>query len=35
MALLRLDFKPEATEDAWRRILAFFGQYLGSPPDAA
>jgi carboxymethylenebutenolidase len=35
MALLRLDFKPEATEDAWRRILTFFGQYLGSPPDAA
>jgi dienelactone hydrolase len=27
-ALARLDFKPEATEDAWQRILAFFDQYL-------
>jgi carboxymethylenebutenolidase len=26
--LARLDFKPEATQDAWRRIFAFFGQYL-------
>ncbi len=26
--LARMDFKPEATEDAWQRILAFFGQYL-------
>ena len=29
-ALARLDFKPEAAQDAWRRILAFFGEYLGS-----
>jgi carboxymethylenebutenolidase len=27
-ALARLDFKPEAAEDAWQRILAFFDQYL-------
>jgi carboxymethylenebutenolidase len=27
-ALARLDFKPEATQDAWRRIFAFFGEYL-------
>lgn len=26
--LTRLDYNPEAAEDAWRRILAFFGQYL-------
>jgi carboxymethylenebutenolidase len=26
--LARLDYNPEAAEDAWRRILAFFGQYL-------
>jgi carboxymethylenebutenolidase len=26
--LARLDYKPEDAEDAWRRILAFFGQYL-------
>jgi carboxymethylenebutenolidase len=26
--LARLDFKPEATQDAWRRIFAFFGRYL-------
>jgi dienelactone hydrolase len=29
-ALARLDFKPEAAQDAWRRILAFFGEHLGS-----
>ena len=23
-----VDFKPEATQDAWRRIFAFFSQYL-------
>lgn len=28
MALLRLDFKPEATADAWQRILGFFGEHL-------
>jgi len=27
-ALARMDFKPEAAQDAWQRILAFFGQYL-------
>ena len=27
-ALARLDFKPEAAQDAWQRIFAFFGQYL-------
>jgi carboxymethylenebutenolidase len=27
-ALARLDYKPEAADDAWRRILAFFGTYL-------
>jgi carboxymethylenebutenolidase len=27
-ALARLDFNPEATQDAWRRIFAFFGEYL-------
>jgi carboxymethylenebutenolidase len=26
--LARLDYNPEAAEDAWRRILAFFGQHL-------
>jgi carboxymethylenebutenolidase len=26
--LTRTDFKPEATQDAWQRILAFFGEYL-------
>jgi carboxymethylenebutenolidase len=26
--LARMDFKPEAAEDAWQRILAFLGQYL-------
>jgi carboxymethylenebutenolidase len=26
--LARLDYNPEAAEDAWRRILTFFGQYL-------
>jgi carboxymethylenebutenolidase len=26
--LARVDFKPEATQDAWRRIFAFFSQYL-------
>ncbi len=26
--LARMDFKPDAAEDAWQRILAFFGQYL-------
>jgi carboxymethylenebutenolidase len=29
-ALVRLDFKPEAAEDSWRRILAFFGEHLGT-----
>ena len=24
----RMDYKPEAAEDAWQRILAFFGTYL-------
>jgi carboxymethylenebutenolidase len=28
-ALLRLDFKPEAAQDSWRRILSFFGEHLG------
>ena len=27
-ALARMDFKPEAAQDAWQRIFAFFGQYL-------
>jgi len=27
--LARLDFKPEAAEDSWHRILAFFGEHLG------
>jgi len=27
-ALARLDFKPEAAQDAWQRIFTFFGQYL-------
>jgi carboxymethylenebutenolidase len=27
-ALARLDFKPEAAQDAWQRIFAFFGEYL-------
>jgi carboxymethylenebutenolidase len=26
--LTRTDFKPEAAQDAWQRIFAFFGQYL-------
>ncbi|MDQ2810398.1 MAG: dienelactone hydrolase family protein [Actinomycetota bacterium] len=26
--LARMDFKPEATQDAWQRIFAFFGQHL-------
>ena len=26
--LARVDFEPEAAEDAWRRIFAFFGQHL-------
>ncbi len=25
---LRMDFKPDAAQDAWQRIFAFFGQYL-------
>jgi carboxymethylenebutenolidase len=28
--LVRLDYKPEAAEDSWRRILAFFGEHLQS-----
>ena len=28
--LVRLDYKPEAAEDSWRRILAFFGAHLQS-----
>jgi carboxymethylenebutenolidase len=28
-ALVRLDFKPEAAQDSWRRILSFFGEHLG------
>lgn len=24
----RMDYKPQAAEDAWQRILAFFGTYL-------
>jgi carboxymethylenebutenolidase len=27
-ALARMDFKPDAAQDAWQRIFAFFGQYL-------
>jgi dienelactone hydrolase len=23
-----MDFKPDAAQDAWQRIFAFFGQYL-------
>lgn len=30
--LARLDFNPEAADDAWRRIFAFFGQHLPSEP---
>jgi hypothetical protein len=30
--LVRLDYKPEAAEDSWRRILAFFGEHLPSIP---
>jgi carboxymethylenebutenolidase len=26
--LARMDYRPDAAEDAWRRILAFFGQHL-------
>ena len=26
--LARLDFKPEAAEDSWHRIFAFFGEHL-------
>jgi carboxymethylenebutenolidase len=28
--LVRLDYKPEAAEDSWHRILAFFGAHLQS-----
>jgi len=28
--LARLDYKPEAAEDSWQRIFAFFGQHLQS-----
>jgi dienelactone hydrolase len=31
--LVRLGYKPEATEESWHRILAFFGKHLR--PDAA
>ena len=27
-AVTQMDYKPEAAEDAWQRILAFFGTYL-------
>ncbi len=27
-AVAQMDYKPEAAEDAWQRILAFFGTYL-------
>jgi carboxymethylenebutenolidase len=30
--LVRLDYKPEAAEDSWRRILAFFGEHLRPDP---
>jgi len=26
--LVRLDYKPEAAQDSWRRILAFFSEHL-------
>lgn len=26
--LMRVDYRPEAAEDAWQRIFTFFGQYL-------
>ena len=32
--LIRLDYKPEAAEDSWRRIFAFFGEHLGPDPAA-
>jgi dienelactone hydrolase len=28
VSIPRMDFKPEAAEDACHRIFAFFGQYL-------
>jgi carboxymethylenebutenolidase len=32
--LARLDYRRESAEDSWRRILAFFGEYLRSGADA-
>jgi len=30
--LARVDYKPGSAEDSWRRIFAFFGEYLRSDP---
>lgn len=32
--LARIDYNPESAEDSWRRIFAFFREYLRSGPDA-
>ena len=29
-AVAQMDYKPEAAQDSWQRILAFFDQYLRS-----
>ena len=33
--LARLDYQPSAAEDAWQRIIAFFGEYLSEAPPSS
>jgi dienelactone hydrolase len=32
---MHLGYDETAAEDAWRRMLAFFAEHLGAPPDRA
>jgi hypothetical protein len=32
--VMNMRFDPDATADSWRRIFAFFGEYLAAAPAA-